>query len=470
MNFSDYLLKGKKNLDKRIFFHNELTYSKLYSLVNESYFENHLDIKNCLIGICINDPAKFITAYLSIIKDNNIAIILEKGLPAPRYLELLNKFKINFFITDDITVTNELENNKDYILKNDKFSFFKLNLFSKKKSEIKKRYKYNAVSTVLFTSGTTGEKKGVMLTHKNLISNTSAILKILPIKKNDIVNLLLPTSYSFGLSVLLTHLKAGSKFFFHDSPFVGSIIQELKKYRCTSFYGVPSTFEILLNKTNFLKNKFSKLRFFAQAGGKLEKKYKYKLIDKFKNKFYVMYGSTEASPRLSIINPKDLKNKIESIGQPLPGVVFKLFKYKNTKSFQLGVKGKNIMKGYLMDKKLTKNSFKNNFYLTGDIVWKDEQNFYYITGRIDKIIKRFGFKINIEQIKKVIKKIEYVEDFKLDFKNENFYLRIVLKANFKNKIKDFMIKKKLRENLTSYEIPDKIFFVSKIVKYYNKKN
>ena len=183
-----------------------------------------------------------------------------------------------------------------------------------------------------------------------------------------------------------------------------------------------------------------------------------------------MYGSTEASPRLSIINPKDLKNKIESIGQPLPGVVFKLFKYKNTKSFQLGVKGKNIMKGYLMDKKLTKNSFKNNFYLTGDIVWKDKQNFYYITGRIDKIIKRFGFKINIEQIKKVIKKIEYVEDFKLDFKNENFYLRIVLKANFKNKIKDFMIKKKLRENLTSYEIPDKIFFVSKIVKYYNKKN
>ena len=113
-----------------------------------------------------------------------------------------------------------------------------------------------------------------MLTHNNLIENTKSILKVLPIKSTDIVNLVLPSSYSFGLSVLNTHLKRGAKIFLHNSPFVGSVIKELKENECSSFYGVPSTFEILINKTNFLENKFPKMEYVAQAGGSLENKYK----------------------------------------------------------------------------------------------------------------------------------------------------------------------------------------------------
>ena len=171
-----------------------------------------------------------------------------------------------------------------------------------------------------------------------------------------------------------------------------------------------------------MKKKFPKLRFFAQAGGKLDKNYKIQLANKFKNKFYVMYGATEASPRLSIIEPKKLKKKIESIGRPLPGVSFKLFKYKNTNSYELGVKGRNIMKGYLSDKRLTKKSFKGKFYLTGDMVRKDKHNFYYILGRSDKIIKRFGYKININQIKTTIKKISFINKFKITFNDNEFIL------------------------------------------------
>ena len=123
------------------------------------------------------------------------------------------------------------------------------------------------MAVVLFTSGSSGEKKGVMLTRSNLIFNSTSILKILPIISTDIVNLILPVSYSFGLSILHTHIKVGAKIYLHNSPFVGSIIKELKKYKCTSFYGVPSTFEILLNKTSFIKEKFIHLRYIAQAGG-----------------------------------------------------------------------------------------------------------------------------------------------------------------------------------------------------------
>ena len=74
-------------------------------------------------------------------------------------------------------------------------------------------------------------------------------------------------SYSFGLSIINTHLKVGSSFLLHNSPFVGSIINEVQDYNCTCFYGVPSTFQILIDRTNFLKEKFKNINFFAQAGG-----------------------------------------------------------------------------------------------------------------------------------------------------------------------------------------------------------
>ena len=470
MNFTNFVLKDKKNLKKRIFFHSDLTYSQLYNFVYNSNFRKDLKYKSNLIAICLENPAEFIQIYFSIIQSRNTAIILEKGMPKRKFLKLLKKFNINQVITDDIVQLSELKNNELFRMNLINLNNKNVSSFIRIKKRKVRQTKSKDVSTVLFTSGTTGEKKGVMLTHDNLISNTSSVLKVLPIKKSDIVNLFLPNSYSFGLSILHTHLKKGSSFFFHNSPFVGSIIQELERYKCTVFYGVPSTFEILLNKTNFIEKKFPKLRFFAQAGRKLDKNYKIQLANKFKNKFYVMYGATEASPRLSIIEPKKLKEKIESIGRPLPGVTFKLFKYKNTNSYELGVKGRNIMKGYLSDKRLTKKSFKGKFYLTGDIVRKDKHNFYYILGRSDKIIKRFGYKININQIKTTIKKISFINKFKITFNDNEFILFVIVKNKFKNDINEIYIKKSLRESLASYEMPDKIIITKKFPLYLNQKN
>ena len=152
------------------------------------------------------------------------------------------------------------------------------------------------------------------------------------------MNLILPTTYSYGLSILNTHLKMGCNIYLHNSPFIGSVIKEIKKYKCTSFYGVPSSFEMLINKTNFIQNKFNTLRYIAQAGGNLSRIYKEKLINKFKNKVFIMYGATEDT-RLSCVPPKMLNKKIDSIGRPLPGVKFKLIRRRKSE-FELAVKGK----------------------------------------------------------------------------------------------------------------------------------
>ena len=467
MNFCKYILKGKRTLNKQVIVGESLKYCELDKILRDNLKNNFKNLRNEKIGILIKNSSEFLINYLSILNSGNTAVLFENGLPEDRLYSLLKKFKINYLVTDVF------------------FKSEKMNLFNYKKIDInlknseniylyinKKKYwffckKFKNVALILFTSGSTGEKKGVMLTHKNLISNTNSILKVLPIVKNDIVNLVLPSSYSFGLSILNTHLKKGAKIFIHKSPFIGSVIKELNQYKCTSFYGVPSTFSILLEKTNFLKRKFPFIRYVAQAGGNLEIGLKKKLNKKFKNKLYIMYGITEASPRLSYVPPKKLDEKINSIGIPIPGVKLKLFKQKKTNLYELGASGKNIMKGYLYQNKLTKKSFKGNYFLTGDIGFKDKQNYFYITKRSDKTIKRYGYKINLSQIEKKIKSIEYISECKIFLSEQKkFYLIIQTKNKVLTKEKIFT---ELKRYFLSYELPDEIILTNKSLLNFNKK-
>ena len=426
--------------------------------------------KKKLIGICFENSENFLIIYLSIIKSGNTAVIFENGLSSERYIELLKKFNINIFITFKDFSNEVLKNNfkKDF---KKKFMNCSNIFFYEKKLSYQKNKLHNInddVAVVLFTSGSSGEKKGVMLTHSNLIFNSTSILKILPIISTDIVNLILPVSYSFGLSILHTHIKVGAKIYLHNSPFVGSIIKELKKYKCTSFYGVPSTYEILLNKTSFIKEKFIHLRYLAQAGGKLEINFKKMLISKYINRFYVMYGTTEASPRLSYVPPNILHKKIDSIGIPIPGVKFTLLKYKKSNNMLLAVSGKNIMKGYLNDIKLTKKYKKKKYLITGDFAYKDNDGYYYLKGRSDKIIKRFGYKVNLDLIKSFVNKINNVVNSELFLDNNKDLILLVQVSKNKNSIEK-IVKLHLLKRFPRYERPDRIVFVKEKLKDFDKK-
>jgi acyl-CoA synthetase (AMP-forming)/AMP-acid ligase II len=470
LNFADFLIKSNKSSKKIIFKEKKLTYSKLYEKVNEISKSIFLKKKNQLIGIRLDTSEEFLILYLSIIKSGNIAVIIEKSLSKISLQKLLLKHKINHIITD-IEPSNKKLNKKIYKLDISQQLNSKIKIFYQIKKDSKPQNKIflNDVAIVLFTSGSTGLKKAVPLTHRNLISNTNSILKVLPIKSTDITNLLLPTSYSFGLSILNTHLKKGASIFLHTSPFVGSIISEIIKYKCTSIYGVPSTFEILIDKTNFIKKNFTNLRYMAQAGGKLDIKYIKILLSKYENKFHVMYGATEASPRLSHMPPKLLKNNLNSIGIPLPGVKFKLFKINKTSKFELGVSGPNIMKGYLNELKFNKHIFKGKYFLTGDIAYKNKNNFYFIEKRIDKIIKRFGYKINLTIIEKTIKKIDYIKNCSLFVNKNNKMICLVLVPRSKLSLVQSDINNVLVKKFASYEIPDMIISKFKEKKFFDKK-
>ena len=181
-----------------------------------------------------------------------------------------------------------------------------------------------------------------------------------------------------------------------------------------------------------------------------------------------MYGTTEASPRLSYVPPNILHKKLDSIGIPIPGVKFTLLKYKKSNNMLLAVSGKNIMKGYLNDIKLTKKYKKKKYLITGDFAYKDNDGYYYLKGRSDKIIKRFGYKVNLDLIKSFVNKINNVVNSELFLDNNKDLILLVQVSKNKNSIEK-IVKLHLLKRFPRYELPDSIVFVKEKLKDFDKK-
>jgi len=176
------------------------------------------------------------------------------------------------------------------------------------------------LAILLSTSGTTGSSKFVRLTHTNLWSNAQDIAKVLGISDSDVGCAHLPLHYSYGLSVLTSHLSAGAATLISSGSFIDSSFwTKLRSFGCTSLPGVPTHFE-LLKMLQVPRLDFGKVRYCTQAGGKIPDALLRHIVPQLHAKgisFFVMYGQTEAAPRLSTLPAKDVLTKIGSVGPAL---------------------------------------------------------------------------------------------------------------------------------------------------------
>ena len=181
------------------------------------------------------------------------------------------------------------------------------------------------LSLLVSTSGSTGSSKQVRISHENIKENTKSIVKYLNISEKDTCITTLPMSYVYGLSLINTHIYSGGTLVLNDR----SVIEKkfwisLQKNKVNNFAGVPYIYQ-MLDKINFYKNDLKHIKYLTQAGGKLDTKLNKKILANFCNKkkdFYVMYGATEATARMSFLPPKFSNKKIGSIGIPIPGGEF----------------------------------------------------------------------------------------------------------------------------------------------------
>ncbi|MFP3293937.1 MAG: AMP-binding protein [Hydrogenobaculum sp.] len=333
------------------------------------------------------------------------------------------------------------------------------------------------IALILYTSGTTGQPKGVMLTFENLQSNIEAIAKENIASSKDVTIALLPFHHAYPLMVsLLVPIYLGATIIFSENLSSSSLVNLIVANKVTALIGVPKLYKILhdkifgeINNIPVAKKLFSfvdfvgspklgkiifkkvhksfggNLKYFISGGAKLDPNIAH---DLYMLGFDVLegYGLTETSPIVSFNVPGSIK--IGSVGKPIPGVEVKI-----AEDGEVLVKGKNVMKGYWQRPDLTNEAIKDGWFYTGDIGYLDEDGYLYIIGRKKElIVLENGKKVIPEEIENLIlSKSDIVKEVAVI--EQNGHLHAIIVPNFE------LVKEKgilnLREYIT-WEVIDKV--------------
>jgi long-chain acyl-CoA synthetase len=264
------------------------------------------------------------------------------------------------------------------------------------------------LAAIMFTSGSTATPRGVMVSHGNILGNTADIIASLDIDQDDRIMAILPFHYCFGTSLLHTHLLAGASIVIDNRfLFPEKVLQNMVTSECTSLAGVPSTYQILLRRSNLKKMDFPHLVKLQQAGGKLAQPFIDELEQTLpKASLYVMYGQTEATARLSCISPEDRHNHPGSIGKGLQQVELKVVT-ESGQPVQPGevgeivATGPNITLGYWQNPEATERIFGGGLH-TGDLATVDEDGFIIIVDRARDFLKCGGKRVSSRQIEETV--------------------------------------------------------------------
>ncbi len=276
----------------------------------------------------------------------------------------------------------------------------------------------SALASIIYTSGSTGTPKGVMLSHKNIVSNTGSICQYLHLTVQDIQMIVLPFFYVMGKSLLNTHFAVGGTVVVNNKfAFPATVIKQMVEENVTGFSGVPSTYAYLLHRSPLekYKDQLPSLRYCSQAGGHMSRQIKKELrrVLPAHTDIVIMYGATEASARLTYLDPDRFEDKIGSIGKRIPDVTLKVLDEKGQElptgsTGELVGSGPNIMLGYWKDQEETSKVLDGQGYHTGDQGFMDEEGFFYVTGRKDSLLKVGGHRINPQEIEDVLMETDFV--------------------------------------------------------------
>lgn len=264
---------------------------------------------------------------------------------------------------------------------------------------------------LLSTSGTTGSPKLVRLSRRNIEANAASIASYLGIGAADRAITSLPLYYSYGMSVLNSHLQAGATLLLTPrSAAEDEFWRFFEQEGATSLSGVPFTFD-LLERIGFRTRHYPALRYLAQAGGRLpaERVALYAQWAKETAKqIFVMYGQTEASPRMAYVPPDQLAENSDCIGIPIPEGHFELIDEDGNpvagfnQPGELLYRGPNVMMGYALSADDLAAASGPNELRTGDLACRKANGNYYITGRKSRFSKILGLRISLDEIERWI--------------------------------------------------------------------
>jgi long-chain acyl-CoA synthetase len=367
---------------KNIALINELNESVTYQQLDDAIerFIEVLPKHQILVFLKVKNTYNSLVGYLACLRSNNPFLLIDSKTENSLLTQLIDTYSPNYLL-DELNLKH---------LNKDKIAL------------------HPDLAMLLSTSGSTGTPKLVKLSHENITSNTQAIVEYLEIGQNDCTITTLPMSYSYGLSLINTHLHAGAMIVMNEHSLLDQKFwDKVKTYNVVTIAGVPFSYQ-LLKKLDYTRFDTSSIRYLTQAGGKLDTStlsYFHQECQALGQQFIVMYGQTEASPRMSYVPANMGADKLNSIGIAIPhGRLFlnDCNGVEITIPFvegELTYYGPNVMLGYAESAlDLQKGDEQNHLLATGDLGHFDEDGFFYITGRTKRFIKLFGLRISLDAI------------------------------------------------------------------------
>jgi len=415
---------------------NKYKYSDLISFKN--VFKSKIPERSLVFCLCKNNIESLI-GYFSFLENKIVPLLLDADINADLLYHLVNTYKPNYIWKPTCNIDESQKSNIIYDYNNYSLVFLKSNPSIKI---------CDSLALLMTTSGSTGSPKLVRLSYDNILSNAISISKYLLIDKNERPITTLPFNYSFGMSIINSHLINGSTILLtNKSVFSPEFWNFLKINKPTSISGVPYTFE-MLKKLRLFSMNLPFISSITQAGGKMDLNLNKELAEyckKTNKRLYVMYGQTEASPRISYLPHEKSLEKIGSIGIPIPDGDLSLIDSngqpinENHLEGELVYKGSNVCLGYASKiSDLVKKDDNNGILYTGDIAYRDNDNFFYITGRKKRFIKLFGNRINLDHVERLVNE-QICESACVG--NDNILLLYVVEENKINEAKKFLIEK-----------------------------
>lgn len=404
------------------------TYRQINSQANNlaAYFVEEGVVSGDRVVILLENSLEYVVAYYAALKAGAVAVPLNTELKADGLLPLLHELDAKCLVSSrkferllrsvdfSITTIRSIVIYKPKLSLNQVAEVVDWDTAAKdeQRADLNLKLASSSLGSIIYTSGSTGQPKGVMLSHGNIVANVNSICQYLKLTENDIQMVVQPFFYVMGKSLLNTHIAVGGRVVINNKfAYPATVVQQMIDEQVTGFSGVPSTYAYLLHQSPLTssREKLTSLRYCSQAGGHMASATKQQLQEILPKhtELFVMYGATEASARLAYVEPKMLRQKIDSIGKEIPGVTMHVVDLHGRELSvgevgELVASGPNIMQGYWKNPEATKDALSQYGYHTGDLGYRDDDGYFFVVGRKDNQLKVGGHRINTQEIEDVI--------------------------------------------------------------------
>ncbi|MBR2188041.1 MAG: AMP-binding protein [Eubacterium sp.] len=345
-----------------------------------------------------------VASYLSCLHNRIVPLLLDAGTNEDLLADLISRYQPGW-----VFLPSELrERYPDWETAGEKWGYTLLKTNFQEAPEL-----FEDLGLLLTTSGSTGSPKLVRQSYQNIQSNAESIVEYLEIDENERPVTTLPMNYTYGLSVINSHMQAGACILLtRESVISKAFWSFMKENGATSIAGVPYTYE-MLKRIRFFRMDLPALKTMTQAGGKLlpELHREYAEYAEANGKhFVVMYGQTEATARMGYLPYAKALEKTGSMGIPIPGGRFELIDASGNATDEVDVvgelvyEGPNVTLGYAEAREdLAKGDERGGRLETGDMAKRDADGYYYIVGRKKRFLKLFGNRVNLDEVERMIR-------------------------------------------------------------------